>query len=174
MRAARAALMLIAIASVTASGQGNASAGARKMRSALTINPLGLPAEYVSAEFETMVSDIMSFGISGSYFGPGDVNYASVEAKLRLYPNEEGPKGFSVGIAGGVTHVSETFSDGPKKSASRPSIGVVVDYNWILGKKKKVLVGSGVGMKRLLGDEGDFQDVNFFYPTVRFQIGVRF
>ncbi|MEO7966557.1 MAG: hypothetical protein ABIT38_21875 [Gemmatimonadaceae bacterium] len=128
----------------------------------------------MSAESESKLTQVMTLGSSLSWFaGVKDTKYLSLEAKFRIYPNEEAFRGFSIGIAGGVTHVSEDKSS-TKNSATAPTVAVIADYNWLLGKTKRFLVGTGVGAKRIFGNENDFSDVNFAYPTIRFQIGVVF
>lgn len=143
-------------------------------RTVVSLNPLGLPFKYVSGEIEQKLSDIATLGGSASYLDAGDGSYASFEAKFRLYPAEEAFKGFSIGIAAGVSHLTESFSNRSDRSESAPTIAVIADYNWLLGKTQRVLVGTGVGAKRIFGDDAGFSDVNFAYPTVRFQIGVLF
>ena len=61
-----------------------------------------------------------------------------------------------------------------KQDKTYPSIGVYVDYNWLLGKNNRFYVGTGVGAKRILGDRDEFDDAPFVYGTARFLIGVAF
>jgi hypothetical protein len=61
-----------------------------------------------------------------------------------------------------------------KQDKTSPSIGVYVDYNWLLGKSNRFFVGTGVGAKRILGERDDFDDAPFVYGTARFLIGVAF
>ncbi len=148
-------------------------------RSVLSVNPLGIPFEYFSAELERLTSPLVSFGLQGSYFGPDEGSYTTLEGKMRFYPNEEWPRGFSVGLAAGITRVSgrrfdEVLLRDEEGSETRPTIGVIVDYNWVMGKAQRVISGVGVGAKRLLGAEGDYNDLPTAYPTFRFQIGVLF
>ncbi|MEO6446829.1 MAG: hypothetical protein ABIZ91_14325 [Gemmatimonadaceae bacterium] len=143
------------------------------MRTAVTINPLGLPFKYVSAELEQKATNIVTFGAAVSYLGIDNGSYASVEGKLRLYPNEKAFEGFSIGIGGGFSHVREDITGG-EESATLPSIAVLTDYNWLMGKTKRVLVGAGVGAKRLFGSSDKFGDINLQYPTARFQVGLIF
>lgn len=147
----------------------------RANRTLISINPLGLPFKWVSAEVEQRATGIVTLGASFSYIDLiDDATYTTVDAKLRLYPNEEAFKGFSIGLSAGLARVSEDFSDGPERSESAPAVGVLVDYNWILGKSNRVVVGTGVGAKRIFGNDDEFNDVNFAYPTFRFQVGMIF
>ena len=146
-------------------------------RTVITLNPLGIPFEYFSGEFERIVTGLTTVGITGSYLGLDDESYATLEGKLRFYPNEEAPKGFSVGLSGGITRVEGDTFNGTgtvRSSETRPTIGVIIDYNWILGKTRRFVVGTGVGAKRILGASGDIIDIETGYPTARFQIGFLF
>lgn len=166
--------MLVGIAR-GAGAQGAGGTAPIERRNILSLNPLGIPFEYFSLEYERMLSHLASVGLTGSYLGIGDGKYNTLEAKLRFYPNEEGPKGFSLGLAGGITRVSEDNGIDINTSESRPTIAVIVDYNWILGKAKRVVVGTGLGAKRVLGVKSeDFSDIMVAYPTARFQIGIRY
>ena len=179
-RLAAAALVSLAAAALagTASPVEAQAPSPRSGRTMISLNPLGLPFKYVSGELEQKVSNIVTVGGSVSYLDVDDDSYASFEAKLRVYPNEEAFKGFSIGLAGGVSRLSgiescDSFDCG-RGSRSGPSIAVLADYNWLLGKSKRVLVGTGVGAKRIFADDDNLVDVNFAYPTLRFQIGMIF
>lgn len=172
---------LLAVASTHALGaQGTAVPGSGIGRNVLAINPLGIPFEYFSAEYEGAVGGSFTLGANASYFSPSDETYASFELKGRLYPNEEGPKGFAVGLGLGVSHLSEKvwcFDCGSpeRTSTTRPTVHVFVDYNWLLGPSQRFFVGTGVGAKRVFGLGDDyFRDIGAVYPTARFQIGVRY
>jgi hypothetical protein len=145
-------------------------------RNVFSINPLGIPFEYIAIEYERMVSPMTSLGFTGSYFGAEwlDGSYATGEAKLRFYPNEEGPKGFSLGLAAGITRVSEDVFDADDRVETRPTAAVLIDYNWILGKSKRIVVGTGLGAKRIFGVGDDFNDLAVAYPTARFLVGIRY
>lgn len=171
--AAACATAALALAATPSAAQDPAPA----RRTVITLNPLGIPFEYFSGEFERIVTGLTTVGITGSYLGISDESYATLEGKLRFYPNEEAPKGFSVGLSGGITRLEGDEWNGTENvrtSETRPTIGVIIDYNWILGRTRRFLVGTGVGAKRILGASGDIIDVNTGYPTARFQIGFLF
>jgi hypothetical protein len=151
-------------------------AGSR--RRAFAINPLGIPFEVVSVEFEAALHDAFSLAANFSYFSPDEYTRSSFEVKGRLYPNERALRGFSVGFGLGAVNTRENVVefDGTevKVDETYPSIGVYVDYNWLLGKSDRFLVGTGVGAKRILGESDDFDQAPFVYGTARFLIGVAF
>jgi hypothetical protein len=146
-------------------------------RRVFAINPLGIPFEVVSVELEAALHDAFTLAGNFSYFSPDDFTRSSFEVKGRLYPNEQAPRAFSVGFGLGVVNTRENviLSDAEvKQDKTHPSIGVYVDYNWLLGKSDRFFVGTGIGAKRILGDDDDFDDAPFVYGTARFLIGVAF
>lgn len=166
-----ALLAAAAVAPATLAAQATAP------RTLVSINPLGLPFKMVSGELEQKVNGFATIGGSVSYLDVGDESYTSLEAKFRLYPNEEAFQGFSIGLAAGIARLSEDRDNGngdSSRSATNPSVAVIADYNWLLGKNKRVVVGTGIGAKRVFGDDDGFSEVNFAYPTLRFQVGVTF
>ncbi len=146
-------------------------------RQALSFNPLGIPFEYFSGEYEVRASDAFTIGGSLSYFDISNDEYFSVEVKGRLYPAERALQGFSIGLAAGVTRL-DGQCDGSFQtvdcSDSGPTVSVIVDYNWLLGRTNRFLIGTGVGAKRVFGVDNDYSDLLEAYPTFRFQVGVAF
>ena len=171
----RAAVVTAALFAYASIASAQTSQPSRK--TAFAINPLGIPFEIVSVELESAVHDAFTIAGNFSYFSPDEFTRSSFEVKGRLYPNERAPGGFSVGFGLGGVNTRENLSiDGveTKQDKTYPSIGVYVDYNWLLGKNSRFYVGTGVGAKRILGDRDDFDDAPFVYGTARFLIGVAF
>ena len=141
------------------------------------INPLGIPFEVVSVEFEAALHDAFTLAGNFSYFSPDEYTRSSFEVKGRLYPNEQAPRAFSVGFGLGLVNTRENVFRNEvdvKQDKTSPSIGVYVDYNWLLGRSNRFFVGTGLGAKRILGEDEDFDDAPFVYGTARFLIGVAF
>ena len=176
-RLTRACLGVAALAAVSSTARAQAP---HAYRTLVSINPLGLPFEIYTGEVEQKISNIVTIGGAFSHIGAfSDASYTTFEGKLRVYPNEEAFKGFSIGIGAGVSRLTGLttcdIGDCRTDSRSGPSISVLADYNWLLGKSKRVLVGTGIGAKRVfVSDDDIFQDLNVAYPTVRFQIGMIF
>lgn len=150
---------------------------AEPYQQALSINPLGIPFEAFSGEYERAVSPGITFGVGASYFGAFDeADYLSGDAKVRYYPNERAIRGFSIGGSLGFARVSEDddeFADG--SSTTGFTLGVILDYNWLLGRSKRFFVGTGLGAKRIFIDEDEVgEDVAVGYPTARLQVGFAF
>jgi hypothetical protein len=182
----RFALVALALATPTQSAlsqQSNPAGATQEATSPRTrvfaINPLGIPFEVVSVEFEAGLHGAFTLAGNFSYFSPDDFTRSSFEMKGRLYPNEEAPRGFSVGLGlGGVNtreHIDD-FTTGTRtlRDKTHPSIAVYVDYNWLLGRSDRFFVGTGLGAKRILGDSDEYDEAPFVYGTARFLIGVAF
>jgi hypothetical protein len=151
--------------------------GATSRSRVFAINPLGIPFETVSLEFENAFSGAFTIAGNFSYFSPDDFTRTSFELKGRLYPNELAPRGFSVALGLGGVNTRENVereAGTTRLDKTHPSIAVYVDYNWLLGRSDRFFVGTGVGAKRILGDDDDFDEAPFVYPTARFLIGVAF
>lgn len=169
---AAACLSLAALAAVAPTAHAQAP---RANRTLVSINPLGLPFEIYTGEVEQKISNIVTIGGAFSHIGAfSDASYTTFEGKLRVYPNEEAFKGLSIGLSAGIARVSEDATDGAKRSDSAPSLGVIADYNWILGKSRRVIVGTGLGAKRIFVNGDNYDNINTAYPTLRFQIGMLF
>ena len=128
-------------------------------------------------EFEGALNDAFTLAGNFSYFSPDEYTRSSLEVKGRLYPNERALRAFSVGLGLGAVNTRENVDiDGAlvKQDKTHPSIGVYVDYNWLLGKTSRFFVGTGLGAKRILGESDDFEEAPFVYGTARFLIGVAF
>jgi hypothetical protein len=177
-------------------------AGIPAYRSLVGFNPLGIPFDVASVEFETLVDQGVTFGVSGSYVlwdddaGEAANRYTSVDVKGRYYPGEVALRDFSVGLSLGITNYSERIYDNTaciptqtnpnpcpnglppsrRESLVTPTIGVLVDYNFMLGAERRFVVGTGIGAKRLLKHSSDIEgfDPPRAYPFGRFAIGLAF
>ena len=171
-------------------------------RTVIGLNPLGIPFDIASIEFETLVDRGFTFGASGSYVAVDDdgsfdagERFTSLDLKGRYYPGEVVLRGFSVGLSLGITRYSERIFDsdacfptptnpnpcpnGPpssRESLVTPTLGILVDYNWLLGAERRFVVGTGLGAKRLLKRDSDIPalDPPRAYPFARFAIGIAF
>jgi len=145
----------------------------------VALNPLGIPFDIVSAEFETAVASGVTVGALGSYTVIDSDRYGTVDAKVRYYPGEVVLSGFSLGMSLGRTHYSTPVSTptGTDRAAlDFATLGLLVDYNWLLGTRHRFVVGTGIGAKRVLASAGDRDRVNIerAYVTGRFVVGLAF
>jgi len=143
----------------------------------IAIDPLLIPFDIGSVEVESGVAQGVTLGATGSYTEFDDRRWISADAKLRYYPSEIVLQGFSVGLSAGYLRYSdEPDSAGHRESADAGTIGIITDYNFLLGPSKRFVVGVGVGVKRVLASRADRDrvDLDRAYPTARFVIGYGF
>lgn len=145
----------------------------------LSVQPLGIPALFFSGEYERAVSPNVTLGVGGTYFSPSEITYVSGDVKARFYPGTA-LKGFAIGVTAGYTNVSESFDEGcdftdcTEDSVSGATLGIQLDYQWLLGRQGKYALALGAGMKRFLGTSDNIEDFSAFYPTVRASFGIAF
>ena len=103
-------------------------------RTYVAFDPLARPVRHRSVEVESGVAPGVTIGGVGSYTDVDNDRYTSADFNLRYYPGEVVLRGFSVGLSGGFLRYSSRLGR-PIRAASidAPTVGVVVDYNWMLG-----------------------------------------
>ena len=186
MRVPRPPLLLLSLlatlAAATAGAQGASepSPAAPTHERRASLNLLGIPLGLVSAEYEQMNTSEVSTGASA---GVDEDNAAWVEGKVRYYPNARGPRVFALGISAGVARVN-SYTDGDCilfcSDASGPAgtgatVGVLLDYSWLIGRTDRFYIGTGVGAKRVLGlDDTEARDYPNVLPAGRLQVGYTF
>ena len=145
-------------------------------------------AGVVSGEFETALgAPGFSLGAGGLLDLSGnDDRFSSLQAKVKYYPNELTLKGFAVGLTLGVLSARDEESDfvcgpfdctsGPTRrtTETKPTFGVVIDYNWLLGRQKRFVVGAGVGARRVLGSLDERSPLERVWPDGRLVVGWAF
>jgi hypothetical protein len=108
-----------------------------------------------------------------------DDRWLTFDAKVRYYPGEVVLRGFSLGLSVGSLRYS-TLRDSIgvpfRQVLSAPTVGVIADYNWMLGTERRFVVGTGLGAKRILAsqDERDRVGIDRAYLTARFIVGLAF
>ena len=146
----------------------------------LSIQPISAMLTVWAGEAELALSRSATLGFGGTYWGPditnGDFNYLSGDVKFRYYPDAKPFQGFSFGGSVGVTRVSASDNNTQNTgSATGASIGVMLDYNWLLGTQKSFYVGLGLGAKRLfISDKSISDNATVMYPTARISVGWAF
>ena len=143
------------------------------------INPLGIPFDVGSIELESAVAAGVTLGGLASYTDVDNDRFTTFDFKVRYYPGDIVLKGFSAGLSIGYLRYSNADSltdTGARRSLTAATIGVLADYNWMLGRSQRFLVGTGVGAKRVLAssDARKAVDLPRAYPTVRFIVGFAF
>ncbi|CAA9341907.1 MAG: hypothetical protein AVDCRST_MAG11-3022 [uncultured Gemmatimonadaceae bacterium] len=186
----RAVSLLAALAFPLALG---AQAPSRTVRSTpytqtISINPLGLPFGFFSGEYEFSPTGTggLTLGVGGTYatgyFEEEDEDEsrdAWVEGKVLYYPGEVPLRGFAVGLTLGYHNARNDGGDlftpgGVVRSEGAPTVGVLLDYNWLIGARRRFLVGTGIGARRVLKDVDAGSPLDQVYPDGRLQIGLAF
>jgi len=173
-------VILTALTTLAAPSLGAQAATAPK-RTVISFQPLNAIFSVYSAEIEHAVGTSATLGVGGSYWSHnddlGDTKYSSGDLKLKFYPEGHPLQGFSFGGQVGYTSISDHTSDafgGSKSTAHGATIGVALDYNWLLGASKATYVGLGVGAKKIFANSNDIGDATLAYPTARISVGYAF
>lgn len=148
-------------------------------RTYVAVNPLGIPFNIASAELESAVASGITLGGAASYTAIRHDRYTTFDAKLRYYPSEVVLQGFSIGASVGHSRFSTLVGSltGDIRSAlDYNTIGLLVDYNALLGARKRFVLGTGLGAKRILGNDDGRDRLGLTNPllTVRFVVGLAF
>lgn len=144
----------------------------------ISIQPINAMLTVYAGEAELAMTRSATIGFGATYWSPdvidGDFTYLSGDLKFRYYPEGRAFQGFSFGGSVGVTHLGATDNTS-SGSASGPSIGVMLDYNWLLGAEKSFYVGLGLGAKTLfISDKSVADEATLHYPTMRLSVGWAF
>jgi hypothetical protein len=155
--AAIAAIASMAAVS-SASGQSATEARAGMVRQNLfSSNPIGVLFEWYNAEYERAVSSTASLAVAGTSYDFDSDRYSSIDGIARYYPAGRALRGFSIGMSVGFVDIRDSndgcngFCDDDTGTAA--TLGVRGDYVWILGRDQRFSVATGIGAKRLLGND---------------------
>jgi hypothetical protein len=160
-----------------ASGQ---EVAARTPGSVISIQPINAVLTAYSAEYEHRTGGAVTLGVGGTYFDVGDgsdnVKYKSGDLKLRYYPNGVALMGFSFGASGGYSSVTGDNDVGDRVTVGGPSVGVLLEYQWLLGTSRNFAVALGAGAKAVFVKDNEITSDSFVtrYPTVRISVGYGF
>ena len=139
----------------------------------VSISPISLVFGVFGAEYERKISPSSSWGVSGALFRPELFAYLSGEVKYRYYPQEKALEGFGVGITAGLTQIGTRDTE-PNESGTAASIGFALDYQWLLGPRKRFAVALGTGARRLIALGTEVSGASLTLPTARISIGRAF
>jgi hypothetical protein len=148
-------------------------------RTYVGINPLGVPFEIFTAEIESGVAQGITLGGTVSHIDVDNDRYTSADFKFRYYPGDVVLRGFSIGANLGFLRYSNVVSDSAgstRQSLDTPVLGLLTDYNWMLGSQGRLLIGTGLGAERILASAEDRKrvDIERARLTARFIIGIAF
>ena len=166
---------------------------ARRYRHTVATNPLAIALGSVSAEYERVMGRGISAAVGGSHLAGislDDDEYGSArdsreswaQAKLLYYPDEDAPRGLSVGFTFGYHSAHErnnypilgaSSGQGPRTDAGATA-GFVADYNRLVGPTRRILVGVGLGARRVLKDVDEESPLAPGYWDGRLVVGLAF
>jgi hypothetical protein len=179
-----AVAVALSAASVTAAAQASSPPPAPLLpQQSIAVNPLAIPFGVFSAEYEAALpSPGFTFGVGGTYYASGSDRDAWAEAKGMYYPGEIPFRGFSVGLTAGVQSSRGNTSDCSfvtgcqtgRKTQTAPTLGVLVSYDWLIGRQERFRVGLGAGAKRILKNVKSGDPLPQVFPDGRFVIGLVF
>ena len=95
---------------------------------------------------------------------------------LRWYPQQSPLEGFYLGArAGAFSFKTYTYEFRSSREQNRvlPGAGVELGYNWLLGPKRNVSVGTGFGLTRI-ATRGESYSVPSVLPGFRLNVGIAF
>ena len=145
-------------------------------RALILVNPFSFLFPGVSGEAEFVVAPSATVAFGGSYYGNDGPNYSTATVKLRLYPQEHAPAGFAVALGAGLARQQESYCDFGcgRRSKTHPSVGVELDYTWLLGPTRHFGLSLGGGLQRVLGIDERNDSFDQFLPMGRLGIGYAF
>jgi hypothetical protein len=166
--------------------------------STVATNPVGIPFGVLSGEYERAVGTRgLALGVGGlTTFGRspevlndgGSDTFRSLQLKLKYYPAERGLRGFAIGVTAGVAHERElwfgsyaydasgreVWSQRETRARTAPTLGATIDYNFLLGRRQRFLIGLGLGARRPLGVPDGTGPLTRPFIDPRLQIGFGF
>jgi hypothetical protein len=177
-----------AAASLCCAAPALAQSGSGDFRQALGTNFIAIPFGVFSVDYEHAVGNAgLSVGFGALTWADDGERLSWGQAKVKYYPAENSLRGFALGITAGMmsarmrdVYCTDPFGGGcvdETRTESSPTLGVVVDHNWLLGKRKRFLFGIGVGARRVLKDVDERNDdspLQQVYPDGRFTLGFAF
>jgi hypothetical protein len=145
-----------------------------EFRNVISANPLGLLLDLFNAEYERVRTSTTTMGIGGSTFlredAGADRRYYNLDVFYRFYPSSTPYEGWNFGVKVGITSVAGTVETFLGEEWYRADGGTFFGYgfdvnrSWLLGPRKNFYVGSGFGLKKLVGAEDAIVQ---YHPTWR-------
>ncbi len=144
-------------------------------RTYIGFNPVGLPADVATFEVENAVAQGITVGGVGSYIDVSDQRFTTFDFKVRYYPGEVVLRDWAIGATIGYTRFSNLVN-GTREELNAPTLGIILDRNWLYGRGQHFLIGTGVGAKRIIASTADRNraDVERAIVTARLTVGYAF
>lgn len=134
----------------------------------VSANPFGLMLRWWNVEFERKLTTSSTWGVTTSFLTASDLDFLSVNALYRYYPQGAALTGVFLGARAGVYHASARETSG-----STFGLGFEIGYTWLLGAHRNVGLSMGAGATRLIG--GDIEGRPSVLPNIRLlNVGIAF
>lgn len=149
-------------------------------RTLVIVDPFSPLLEGFSGELQHAVSPSIALSVGGSVYPQSQLGYSTVNAKIRLFPQGHAPAGLAVALGVGLAaqhRDNACFSFDAACDAGGtsvlPTVGVALDYMWLLGTARRFALGVGVGLQRVLGVNSS-DTIHEFLPMGQFGVGYAF
>jgi hypothetical protein len=176
-------LLKATLAFVLVAALPSAGIAQNERNSLVAINPFGIPFDIIQVEYERRTGGAASVGGIASYTDIDDDRRTTFDMKVRYYPAADVFNRLSAGLSLGYTRFSTLHFDcsfsscfESRRALSAPTVGVLLDYNWVQGRERRFVVGIGAGAKRILASEEARErvDIGRAQFTGRFVVGLKF
>lgn len=149
-------------------------------RTLITVNPLGVLTDYYNVEVERALSNVTSLSLAFERSTADGDNTTAGDVRFRYYPQAQVFSGLALGASLGYGRFNEDADDGEFElgddddKMTGPTLGLEVDYSWLVGRDRRLYVGLGFGARRLLGGSDDGGDPILLPGARYFGIGYTF
>jgi hypothetical protein len=157
------------------------------------VSPVHLLFGSAAGDYEQALTRDVSLGVGATYSGASSILTTTtsggydvdVSAKARYYLRGTAPEGPSVGATAGFVHGRRNRREGafggPAGVArslrqTAPTLGFTADYNRVVGRTQRLVLGTGYGLKRRFAAArpaaDDYEEFAQIQYTIRFLLGV--
>lgn len=154
-------------------------------RTLFTGNPFGLLLDFYNVEVERALSDVASISLAGERSTVDDDDVTAADVRFRYYPQGRVFSGLALGASLGYGRFSEQYQDDEFYPAAErdvrddrrmtgPTLGLELDYSWLVGRDRRLYVGLGIGARRLLSGGNDNGDPTLVPGGRYFAVGYTF
>lgn len=146
---------------------------------AVSVNPVGIPFGVFSAEYEVALAATgVTAGVGGTVTANSfafDRDDRWISGRVMYYPGEVALRGFAVGVTLGA-HRAEREEDETDQRArdAGATLGILGTYNYLVGRQQRLVLGAGLGFRRVLKTVRDDSPLRQAYPDGRVVLGFAF
>lgn len=148
----------------------------------VTVNPIGVLADYYNVELERALSDVASLALAAEHSTTGDTDISALDVRFRYYPQARMFSGLALGASLGYGSFDGDDYDYDDQGnvihrdrMTGPTLGLELDYSWLVGRDRRLYIGLGIGARRLLSGGDNSGDGPTIVPGGRyFGVGYTF